>query len=271
MRGGWSPGGAGPLWNGPLAKSPASAGRSISRRVTSPSRTFGLGLHLLTLDGQPFFDGGFGGQGLARPNFDALELGFSSSLGNGTFNTPPLIEAADTAPFFHNSAFGQDIEDAVFFYIDTFTKSPAASELNARFGSPINFTPEEGFGIARFLRALNVAFNLDLAKQRVCAALTVFDRFRDQNVDIQIKLLRLADAEIDDALAVLQSNRVAQPFYSVAVDRLGLAKAEIAAAIAAPASSRGGSLSNAVSRIESARDQIGSNISYTLGQGNLMF
>ena len=141
----------------------------------------------------------------------------------------------------------REIEDAVFFYVDTFTKSPAASELNARFGSPINFTTDEGFAIARFLRALNVAFNLDLAKQRVRAALTVFNRFRDQNVDIQIKLLRLADAEIDDALAVLQSNRVTQPFYPLAVDRLGLAKTEIAAAIAAPASSRGGSLSNAVS------------------------
>jgi hypothetical protein len=52
---------------------------------------------------------------------------------------------------------------------------------------------------------------------------------------------------------VLGSNRATQPFYPVAVDRLGLAKSEIA-----PAGSR-----TRVSRIENARDQ--------LGQGNLTF
>ena len=77
--------------------------------------------------------------------------------------------------------------------------------------------------------------------------------------------------EIDDALAVLTSVRTTQPFYPVAVESLGLAKAEIAAAIAAPASSRGGKISNAVSRIENARDQIGANVTFTMGQGNLMF
>ena len=93
----------------------------------------------------------------------------------------------------------------------------------------------------------------------------------DTRKDIQIKLLQLAVNEIDDALAVLTSVRTTQPFYPVAVERLGLAKAEIAAAIAAPASSRGGKISNAVSRIENARDQIGANITFTMGQGNLMF
>ena len=224
-----------------------------------------------TFDGQPFFDAGFGGQGLAHPNFDALDLGFPNSLGNGTFNTPPLIEAVDTAPFFHNNQFGSEIEDAVFFYISVFNGSPAAIELEQRFGAPINFTTDEGFAMGRFLRALNVAFNLDIARQRARGALTLFNRFRDTRKDIQIKLLQLAEAEIDDALFVLQSNRVTQPFYPVAVDRLGLAKTEIAAAIAAPASARGGKISNAVSRIENARDQIGSNITFTLGQGNLMF
>jgi hypothetical protein len=224
-----------------------------------------------TFDGQPFFDGGFGGQGLAHPNIDVLGLGFLNGLGNGTFSPPPLVEAADTAPFFHNNAFGSEIEDAVFFYLGPFSVSPAAALLTQRFGTPINFSTPDGFAIGRFLRALNVAFNLDIAKQRARGALTLFNRFRDTRVDVQIKLLQLASVEIDDALFVLQSNRTTQPFYPVAVDRLGLAKAEIATAIASPASSRGGHISNAVSRIENARDQIGANVTFNLGQGNLMF
>ena len=34
--------------------------------------------------------------------------------GNGEFNTPPLVEAADTGPFFHNNAVAT-IEEAVAF------------------------------------------------------------------------------------------------------------------------------------------------------------
>ena len=224
-----------------------------------------------TFDGLPFFDAGFGGQGLQHPNFDALGLGFNNSLGNGTFSPPPLIEAADTAPFFHNNAFGSEIEDAVFFYLGPFSVSPAAALLTQRFGTPINFSTPDGFAIGRFLRALNVAFNLDIAKQRARAALTLFNRFRDTRVDVQIKLLQLAENELDDALFVLGSNRTTQPFYPVSVDRIGLAKTEIETAIVSPASSRGGHISNAVSRIENARDPIGANITFNLGQGNLMF
>jgi hypothetical protein len=52
------------------------------------------------------------------------------SFGNGTFSVPPLIEAADTGPFFHNNFInifntGSDIEDSVFFYVEQFTGSPA--------------------------------------------------------------------------------------------------------------------------------------------------
>ncbi len=229
-----------------------------------------------TFDGLPFFDGGFGGQGLAHPNFEAVPTGFFNSLGNGTFNTPSIIEAADTPPFFHNNSFtGNDIEDAVFFYDspDLFLTSPAFAELKERFHQTetVRFSDADGFAMGRFLRALNVAFNLDIAKQRARAALTLFNRFRDTRKDIQIKLLQLAEAEIDDALAVLTAPRTTQPFYPVAVDRLGLAKAEIAAAVTAPASSRGGKISNAVSRIENARDQIGANVTFQMGQGNLMF
>jgi hypothetical protein len=229
-------------------------------------------------DGSPMFDGGFGGIGATVPTINGISadpaVGPKNAFGNGTFNTPPLIEAVDTPPFFHNNAFiaGNEIEGAVFFYIDPggFAISEAAKEMNARFGSPISFTADEGLAIGRSLRALNAAFNLDIAQQRVKGALTLFNRFRDTRVDLQVSLLQLADAELNDALTVL-THAPTQPFYPVSVDRIGLARTEIAAAISAPASSRGGRISNAVSRIENARDQIGSNIAFIMGTGNLMF
>ena len=230
-----------------------------------------------TFDGVALFDGGFGGKNVTHPNFDADNNGVFDSFGNGTFNTPSLIEAADTGPFFHNNFInvfntGSDIEDSVFFYVEQFTGSPADLALRARFGgTPITLAGNDGFNIGRFLRALNVAFNLDLAKQRLRAAQTLFNRFRDTRVDLQLKLMQLAVNELDDARDVLATGKVVQPFYPVAVDRIDLAKAEIAAAVAAPASSRGGKISNAISRVENARDQIGANINFTLGSGNLFF
>jgi len=243
---------------------------------TRKNRNFDTGTRLLVtftppdFAGGPLFDGGFGGLGLARPNFDTLDSGKLDSFGNGTFSTPPLIEAADTGPFFHNNSFGPTIEDAVFFYLAFFSQSPAARQLEARFGTPLSLAFEDTFTIGRFLRALNTAFNIDLANQRLNAALTLAKRFPNTRVDIQLGLLRLAEAEIDDALAVLTGNTT-QPFYPVTVDRLGLAKSEIAAARAASGSARAGRISNAVSRTQNARDQIGSNITFRLGQGNLMF
>jgi len=53
---------------------------------------------------------------------------------------------------------------------------------------------------------------------------------------------------------------------------IGLAQSEIAAALAATSyAERSGHTSNAVSRVENARDQVGANITFTLGAGNLMF
>jgi hypothetical protein len=63
-----------------------------------------------------------------------------------------------------------------------------------------------------------------------------------------------------------------QPFYPVAVDRLNLAKSEIANVLAASTFvQRQGPLSNAISRVQNARDQIGANITFRLGTANLMF
>jgi cytochrome c peroxidase len=219
------------------------------------------------------FDAGFGGLGLAQPNFVVIDLGDGrpNGFGNGTFSTPPIIEAADTLPGFHTNAFGGSIEGVVSFYATSFfLNSPAAKTLDARFGAPLNVGPDIAI-LGRFLRALNIALNLDMAKQRLRASQTLLNRFGDQRVDIQKQLIQLAAAELDDALSDL-TDGTSQPFYPVSVDRIGLAKTEIANALAAAnAGLRGGPLSNAISRVENARDPIGANITFQLGQGNLMF
>jgi cytochrome c peroxidase len=248
-----------------------------NRNLDSGTRSVGIGLTLGSFDGDQFLsDGGFGGKGLARPNFDASGIGFPESFGNGTFNPPPLIEAADTAPFFHNNFrpnidLPPKIEDAVAFYARVaFTFSPAAEALVERFGE-FNLAPLDAFAIARFLRVLNAALNLDIARQRLDAAQTLVNRFGDTRADVQRKLMELAGVEIDDALEVL-AGAANGPIYPNATPHLDAAQDEIDAGITASnASTRQNRISNALSRVMNARDLFGANIDFQLGQGNLMY
>jgi hypothetical protein len=223
------------------------------------------------------FDGGFGGQGLTAANIVTFPLfegdTTPNGLGDNTFNTPPVIEAADTLPGFHNDN-STTPEAITFFYISTdFRKSKASDDLLARFGTLIDFSVDDGNNIARFIRILNAALNLDIAKQRLDAAHVLVNRFHDSDVEVQKTLLRLAEEEINDALLDLNDGlNPVQPCYPVAQDRLALAKAEIQAGLAATSwSARQSRISTAISRVISARDQFGSNMSFQLGKGNLMF
>jgi hypothetical protein len=222
-------------------------------------------------------DGGFGGKDLADPNFDGSGIGFPNAFGNGTFSPPPLIEAADTPPFFHNNFRPRDdqpvtFEQAVSFYASApFAFSPAAQELEARFGTPLNLFPTDAFAIARFLRVLNGAFNLDLARQRLEAAQTLVNRFGNTGIDVQRGLMDLADAELEDALEVLGGS-VSGEIAPEARARLQIARDEIAAGlVATDRSARQNRIATALSRIMNGRDMLGSNINFRLGQGNLMF
>ena len=230
-----------------------------------------------TIDGGPLFDGGFGGQGLDHANIVTFPLfpgdTTPNGLGDNTFNTPPVIEAADTLPGFHNDSATTPEAIVPFYISDDFRKSAASDQLIARFGSRIEFTAADGDRMARFLRIINAALNLDIAKQRLEAAQTLANRFHDTRADIQQILMRLAEAEIDDALLDLDDGlNPIQPCYPVSQDRLELAKAEIQAGIAATDwSQRQSRISTAISRVVNARDQFGSNMNFQLGKGNLMF
>ncbi len=164
------------------------------------------------------FDGGFGGKN--SPVFTHTTVtGQPDAFGDGTFSTPPVIEAADTGPFFHTHAFGalggstpdptNQIEQAVTFYATTlFTNSPAAIQMDFNFGHrSIDITSGTQINdIGRFLRVLNVSFNLQLAIQRLNASHTLNIAFWGYRDDIQKGLISLAKEEADDAQRVLSSS-----------------------------------------------------------------
>jgi hypothetical protein len=110
----------------------------------------------------------------------------------GKFNPPVLIEAADTAPFFHNNAKA-DIESAVGFYASQeFLDSPEGNNFN------FILPPETQADIGAFLRVLNAAENVRQVRKR---AKFVRDHRGTGNTDI----LTLAIADTEDALLVLSA------------------------------------------------------------------
>ncbi|KYF57308.1 hypothetical protein BE08_26850 [Sorangium cellulosum] len=248
-----------------------------NRNFDTGTRSLGSPLNVGSFEDWGLSDGGFGGRDLPRPDFDSGS-GFPDAFGNGTFNTPPLIEAADTPPFFHNSLQinsrgTRNIEDAVTFYASaSFKNSPAALELDQRFGAPLDLVPMDSLAIARFLRALNGAFNVDIARQRLDAARVLVSRFANTRADVQVKLMELAREELDDAIAVMGDPNNPDPLYPAALQQLGLARAEIDQGISAgSASERQNRITNAIARVATARAQFGEGITFALGQGNLMY
>ncbi|MES1184836.1 MAG: hypothetical protein ABUL60_13565, partial [Myxococcales bacterium] len=234
-------------------------------------------------DGKVLFDAGFGGQNEAQPNLTPVGTPTGFGFGDGTFNVPPLIEAADTAPFFHSNSIGNQgdstkgIEQAVTFYNTTqFLDSPAAKALNDRFGGqPINVVGSF-VTIGRFLRVLNASFNLAIAKQRLDAARSLNIAYWSYRDDIQKGLLRLASEEIDDAIRVLQ-NAVDPSFNTVplhAAQQTSLQDARSLLQQGAETSDpalRKARTESAITLVQNAKAAFGTNLNFTLGAGNLMF
>lgn len=135
--------------------------------------------------------------GEKNPSDDGLGI-----PGDRTFNTPGLVEAADTGPLFHNNSV-ETIEGAVAFYTgDAFTNSPAGKLLVAATGSAINLDGTQIVAIAAFLRVINALENI---RQGI-----VFLQARVDNVIVPTEdftaLLERAQDEINDAISVLEGS-----------------------------------------------------------------
>jgi hypothetical protein len=95
--------------------------------------------------------------------------------GDGTFNTPPLVEAADSGPFFHNNAI-ETIEGAVAFYTGAaFNNSPAGRVLAGTDpgGVGIRLDATQVVAVAAFLRVINVLENIRQSIMLLEASLAV--------------------------------------------------------------------------------------------------
>ncbi|MFQ5547428.1 MAG: hypothetical protein ACE5FV_03990 [Woeseia sp.] len=119
--------------------------------------------------------------------------------GNGEFNTPPLVEAADTGPFFHNNSV-ETIEGAVAFYNgDAFNSSPAGQLLTNATGSGINLDATQVVAVAAFLRVINALENLRAANALLDTALAY-----DGGNERQETLIERATFELRDAVDVIR-------------------------------------------------------------------
>ena len=122
----------------------------------------------------------------------------------GTFNTPTLIEAADTGPFFHNNSI-ETIEEAVNFYnSDAFNNSPSGMFLKSidANGIGIELQATQVVAVAALLRVLNALENIRSAEETASFVLHVRRSKRAH------ALIKLAIADVEDAIQVLDSGNL---------------------------------------------------------------
>lgn len=120
--------------------------------------------------------------------------------GDTTFNVPPIVEAAESGPFFHNNSV-ETIEGAVAFYDgDAFNESPAGRLLASidPGGNSIEIDATQIVEIAAFLRVLNSLENI-----RQGINLLQSSMVKDLPKEEVMRLLRQAVEETDDANRVL--------------------------------------------------------------------
>lgn len=127
-------------------------------------------------------DGGFGVD--PRPD---------GGFGDGTFNTPSLVESADTAPFFHNNS-AETLEDAIRFYnTRAFNNSPSGVEAGG-----IRMNGREIAQIARFLRVIN-------AMENIRESSSLLARVQDTSPASAAAVLTRVLAELEDATQVTEA------------------------------------------------------------------
>lgn len=206
-------------------------------------------------------DGGFG-----PANRDCDGNGVNDCFGDGTFNTTPLIEAADTEPFFHNNS-AATIEDAVAFYT-----TPAFAQSPAGGGNAVPLTATDIANIGKFLRVLNASFNAALSIQRSSAALALENSAStDPNKRTTVNmLLSLSSTETLDAVEVLSDKSLHGDAVFFLLNAINRHTAVILDSSLTTAQ-RKSLIQSALNDITFAKSRFGTGLNFTLGEGNLLF
>jgi hypothetical protein len=123
--------------------------------------------------------------------------------GDRTFNTPSLVEAADTGPFFHNNAI-ETIEGAVAFYnTEAFNNSPAGQLVREATGSGIALSVTQVEHVAAFLRVVNALENIRQTIELLEPLAS--RRYGERRGSVRVRYqIEQAVAETRDAIEVLE-------------------------------------------------------------------
>ena len=190
------------------------------------------------------YDGGFGvsQRTSCGPNAD------QTCYGDGRFNTAPLIEAADTAPFFHNHSVST-LEEAVASYnSDAFNLSPGSATSKGA-NRQVKLDSTQIVAVASFLRAINALENIRLSNRLDNQARQV------ANAASSKILSALAIEENQDAIRVLNEGVLGA--YANAVAKLQQANYYQSLAQAAPtAALRNSFLQSAITAKQQAKPLI---------------
>jgi hypothetical protein len=170
--------------------------------------------------------------------------------GDSTFNVPPLVEAADSGPFFHNNAI-QTIEGAVAFYDgEAFNNSPSGRFLASLDpnGVGIELDGTQIVAVAAFLRVLNALENI---RQSIEILETSTHRSFFEQRECK-KLLEQVIQETEDSITVLSGAGL----HPEAVAHLRKARRLIENAVTGSFFSRRSLARQAISEQKKAREQL---------------
>lgn len=188
-----------------------NAGAISSTTGGNPTRDTGVErmrdqLHRLA-DPSVAYDGGFGQvlQDDCGPNFDAPCYSDGSADPRGIrpaahprlnrFNTPSLIEAADTGPFFHNNSITTLEETVAYYNTESFNQSPGAFTSKG-VNRQVKLDSSQVIAVALFLRSVNVLENIRSSNRLDRNAIGLNGEQGEQTV-------HLAIADTQDAIRVL--------------------------------------------------------------------
>ena len=119
------------------------------------------------------------------------------------FNTQPLIEAADTPPFFHNNARNSIEEAATFYTTDALNNSVGGQLLRLidTNGVGIALDATQINAVGSFLRVLNALENIRQTEETLIGIIQGLPFLKQAQLN---SLFAHAVAEAEDAIKVLQ-------------------------------------------------------------------
>lgn len=191
----------------------SNGGAISSTTNANPTRDTGVELMkdqpAVILDPNTPMDGGIGVvdvKGWCTDNDEDTPCNY----GEGRFNTPSLVEAADTAPFFHNNSVST-IEEAVAFYnTPEFNNSPGHL-TSSKADRTVQISSSQVVAVALFLRSINALENIRSSNQ-------LDDQAKLLNATNGKEITKLAMADTQDAIEVLTEGQLLP--YSEAVSKL---------------------------------------------------